>query len=541
MSKITKKRRQTFFSSWTLVGLIFLSLFAQAQKNIETSSLYSSSVDDLVTIRKIAVLPFVDNLNGIYSRPLENHLLELFKKDHHWDLAQGTTVGPVLSPFEISQSPGRAQQISRDLKNVDAYFAGKISKGPSGVSMHIGLFLTKDSKLFAQAKLENSQRFDIADLKNQLKELVGQIRKQVPYAGRILSRTGQTITVNLGRKDGVAKDQLIPVVQIIKLKRHPKFNFLISTEKEILGRVRLLKIDETLSFGKIVTEREREAIQVGAKVAGLDFIKYANSDSLGDASTVPGNNREDNDISFGKNPKAWIPQHPPTFGRVSAQFGMGMFNTNSKERGGESYSADTLFYPRLALGGELWLTSEWSMHFEIMQGIMSLENDSASSPTDLSASVNRYDFLFGYYFRMGPTIWDTYVQLLAGYSSYSLFIDDSTPTTFTSTDYSGFRFGVEGQVPVSEDRRWSVGARLLFTWDPSLSESPVTSGSGSNNTVNEFTGMVGYQFNSNIQFFGHLDFELYSSTFSGTGSRTPAASSYSQNHTMLSGGINYFF
>ena len=525
-----------------VVGLALLPCsLAYAQSNVETSALYSSNVDELVTIRKVAVLPFVDNLNGIYARPLENHLFDLFKKDHHWDVSKESTVGPLLSPYEVSPDPERASEISKSLQVADAFFAAKVTKGPSGVNMHLGLFLTKDAKLFAEAKLKNSQRFDIEDLKVQLKNLVDQIKKQVPYAGRILSRTGQTVTVNLGIRDGVVKDQVIPVVQIIQLKRHPKFQFLISTEKEILGRVRLLKIDKTLSFGKIITEREREAIQVGAKVANLDFVNYPNSDQLGSGG-VPGTNRKDKDISFGKNPKAWVPQQPPAFGKVSALFGFGQFSTNTQIRSGPSYSSSTeLFYPKIGLAGELWLTSTWSLHLGIQQGIISIDNDDGADPEELAGSMNRYDFSFGYYFRMGPSIWDSWVQLLAGYSSYRLFLDDSNPTTFTTAEYTGFRFGVEGQFPISQDKRWSAGGKLLFTWEPNLSETPVTSGSSSNNSVNEFVGTLGYRYTSNIQFFSNVEVSLFSSTFSGSGTRSPRATSSSQRHTMLTGGLNYFF
>jgi hypothetical protein len=529
-------------SKWALViGLaLWLCPASLAQTNIETSALYSSGVDNLVTIRKVAVLPFVDNLNGIYARPLENHMFDLFKDDHHWDLLKNSTVGPVLSPYEISQDPERASEIAKSLVVADAFFAAKVTKGPSGINMHLALFLTKDGKLFAEAKLKNSQRFDIEDLKNQLKALVDQIKKQVPYAGRVLSRTGQTVTVNLGSRDGVIKDQVVPVVQIIKLKRHPKFQFLISTEKEILGRIKLLKIDKTLSFGKIITEREREAIQVGAKVASLDFVNYPDSDNLGSGGG-PGTNREDKDISFGENPKAWVPQNPPAFGKVSAVFGLGQFSANTKIRNGDSYSASTLFYPKIGLAGELWLTSTWSLHLGIQQGIISMNNASGAEPSELAGSMNRYDFAFGYYFRMGPSIWDSWVQLLGGYSSYRLFLDDSDPTTFTTAEYTGFRFGVEGQFPISKDKKWSAGGKLLFTWEPNLNETPVTSGSSSNNTVNEFVGTVGYRYKSNIQFFGNAEFNLYSSTFSGGGTRTERATSYSQLHTMLIGGLNYFF
>ena len=512
-------------------------------QDVEGSTFYKSQIDDLITIEKVAVLPFVDNLDGIYARPLENHLLELLKKDHHWDLTKDTTVGPLLSPVEIAQDPNRAKTISQSLSPANGFFAAKISKGPNGINMNLSLFLTKDHKLFAQQTVKNSSRFDIADLKDQLSDLLLKIKKQIPYSGRVLSRDGNRVTVNLGHNDGVVEKQVIPVVQILKLNRHPKFHFLINTEKEILGKIKLLKVENTLSFGMILTEREKEAIQPGAKVAGLEFVDYGDTDSLSGAGASGGiAGRPDKDISFGENPKEWVPKTPPTFGRAAAGFGLGMFKASERLNSGTSYEATNPYYPSVMLDGELWLTNVWSMHFTIKQGIISIDNPGGSTPGELSQSMSKYDFMFGYFIRMGAgTIWDPWVELLAGYSSYRLFVDDSNPRTFTTKEYTGFKFGLKGQFPISKSPKWSAGAKAFIFWSPSMNETPVTSGSGNESSINEFGIFAGYKLKSHIQLFGGLDFELYSTSFSGNGSRTPGASSASHRHTVLNGGVNFFF
>ncbi len=527
----------------TKVLLAILCTGTAKSQEVEGSTFYKSQIDDLITIERVAVLPFVDNLDGIYARPLENHLLDLLKKDHHWDLIKDTTVGPLLSPVEITQDPARAKVISQSLNSANAFFAAKITKGPNGVSINLSMFLTKDSKLFAQQTIKNSVRFDIADLKDQMGELLRKIKKQIPYSGRILSRDGNRVTVNLGINDGVAEKQIIPVVQILKLNRHPKFQFLINTEKEILGKIKLLKIENTLSFGIVITEREKEAIQPGAKIAGIEFIEYGETDSLtGVGSTAGIGARPDKNISFGDNPKEWIPKTPPTFGRAAAGFGLGMFKASERTTTGLSYEATNPYYHSVMLDGELWLTNVWSMHFTIKQGIISIDNPGGSTPGELSQSLSKYDFMLGYFIRMGGGgIWDPWVELLAGYSSYRLFVDDSNPRTFTTKEYSGFKFGLKGQFPISQSPKWSAGAKVFIFWSPGLNETPVTSGSSNESSINEFGVFGGYRIKSNIQIFSGLDFELYSSSFSGNGSRTPNASSASHRHTVLNGGVNFFF
>ena len=102
-------------------------------------------------------------------------------------------------------------------------------------------------------------------------EMLKDVLKKIPYDALVLSRQGNLITVNLGKKDGIEKGKVLTVIQIIKEQRHPKFGILIKTDKEILGKIKLLKIDDNLSFGKIIVEKEKGAIQKHSKISGIDL------------------------------------------------------------------------------------------------------------------------------------------------------------------------------------------------------------------------------------------------------------------------------
>ena len=104
---------------------------------------------------------------------------------------------------------------------------------------------------------------------------------------------------------------MLSVVQLIQVHRHPKFNFLVKTEKEIFGKIKILKVDETLSFGVVVTEKEKGAIKKNSKIASLDFVTYGGTESLSLNPTPEEElaNRDDSKIAFGKNARAWSPEH----------------------------------------------------------------------------------------------------------------------------------------------------------------------------------------------------------------------------------------
>jgi hypothetical protein len=417
----------------------------------------------------------------------------------------------------------------------DAFIVVSITKGPSGISLKMDLFLKSDQKLLAQESVNGLQRFDVESLKHQADEMLDKLMRHLPYSGVVLSRQGTRVTVNLGRQDGIEPDQMVSVVQIIKANRHPKFNFLISSEKEILGKIKLLKVDDTLSFGRIVTEKEAGSIQINSKIAGLESVTYSNTDSLTDykngEDTLP--ERPDGQMTYGKNPTAWVPQKKPTFGMVGARFGVGKF-TENVDSSPYSWDDSTPLYPSIYIDGELWLTSVWSAHAEIRQGIITTGNPvSGGSPSHLNHRLSVYEFLFGYNLRLTNAVNSPKLEGLFGYMDYDMYIDQSNPAGITSKTYSGPKVGLSGWYPIAPDSPYSIGANLYFLFGTHLSETPSSSGSASN-SVTQFGLFGDKQLSINLRARLALDFEIFASSFSG-------GNSSSQQLQTLSGGMYYLF
>lgn len=521
---------------------LFLELSSWSAKALDNSRTLVSADDDLVTIRSISVLPVSDNLQGIYSRPLENFLIERVKKDHHWDYVQANTVGVILSPQEMEQEPAKVRELALGVK-ADALLAAKITKGPSGISLRLDLFLARDGLLFAQAESNQLQQFDVKSIEEHAGQLWSRIKSELPYQGRVLSREGTRVTVNFGRLDGITADTMVNAVQILKLKRHPKFNFVVGSEKEIIGKIKILKVDDTLSFGRIILEKEKGAISKDTKLAGLDSVSYPEASSLS-ASDSGGDplTRADSSVSFGKNPSAWVPKNPPTFGQVGARLGLGQYAGNISLEGVGSLNTSNGLYPSVTLDGELWITPEWSAHARLTQGIIPVSNPrSGSSPNELSQSQTETELLLGYTFHSGASVWDAKVLALFGLATYRLYTDDSSPRGVTTMDFSGFKFGAKGSVPVTPDQEWSAGAYIFFHLNPTMKESPVSSGDDNDATINQFGITTGRRLSEHLRAEASLDFSIYSAKFSGSGSRAEPATSASHRHTGLTAGIYYMF
>tara|TARA_B100000749_G_scaffold280893_1_gene280410 strand:- start:11594 stop:13120 length:1527 start_codon:yes stop_codon:yes gene_type:complete len=506
------KRFSLFF------GLLFWSAIGLAQLE-EHQAIYTNPTDQLLTIRKIAILPSVDNIGGIYSRPLEEHIRKIIRLDHRFDLASTENIGPVYSPSELRDNPEKVKEISRYLE-ADVLLASQLIKGPRGISLNVSMYLTDNGQLLAESNLEETKKFDISSLKRETQKLVGQVIKRIPYDGLIMSRTNQTVTINLGERDGLKKGSILTVVQIIKAEYHPKFKFLISTEKEVLGKLKVAKVDKTLSFAKIITEIEKKAIQKNAKISGIDFVSYDPNDlSLGEQKDDL-SARPDSSISFGPKAKEWVPQRPPTFGAVSAHLGFGSFGSDVR-RSGSSYTTNDSFAKNIKFAGELWMDPKYSLHIGIEQGIVS------------NNSVAKYDFAVGYNFRFTNDIWGSKIELLGGFASYIVDVEDVS-STVTKLNYSGLRLGLSGMFPLTLNNEWAAGGKLFIFISPSVTQTPKV-GSVRSTTANHFSIFVHKKMGINWKLQGTLDIELYTAKFSGSTSNS------SQEQTTLSGGVTYLF
>ncbi|MGZ3721932.1 MAG: hypothetical protein ACXVA9_03315 [Bdellovibrionales bacterium] len=526
------------------IGALIIPIGNRTFAQEKVTGTYHSEIDDMLTIEKVSVLPFTDNLQGIYARPIEAHFITLVDQMHRWNYIASNTSGPILSPDELESSPEKAIQVSQGL-GVDAFFAGRITKGPNGITVHISLLLAKDGKLLSQAVLKDYKQFNLADLKEQTQRLLSEIVARLPYSGRVLSRDGNRVTVNLGLKDGIQAGQMLSVIQIIQAKRHPKFNFLISTEKEIFGKLKILKVDESLSFATVMTEKEKGAIQKNSKIGPLDFVVYSGGEDLA-LSGKPEDSlgqREDGKMVFGKDAHAWQPQAPPTFGQVGGRLGFSQVQESAELGGGVGpQSASDNLSPSILLEGEIWVTPEFTFHARLKQGIVSVTNPRpGSTSAKLNQQVSTYEAGFGYMFRFGPYVTSPNVEPFLGYFTHRLYTDDTTPHTFTTTDYSGVKLGVRGSTPVGLNDEYGVGGEFGFAWKPTLRESPYSS--GDSNTANVFQmGIFGFKkLGERLKAVVQLDFEMYSATFDGSGSGTQSASSSSQKFTTLSGGLYYMF
>ncbi|MEE6249660.1 MAG: hypothetical protein VX583_04635 [Bdellovibrionota bacterium] len=497
----------------------------------QVSGEFKSQVDNYLSIDQILVLPSIDNIDGIYARPIDRYISERIEKNHHFQLKEKNFVGSVLSPIELESNSAEAKRIGQRAK-VDAMIAMSISKNKSGINIRVNLFSGKDGKLLATEQVLGIAKYEINEIRAHTGALVDKVLNRIPYKGKVLSRSANRVTIDLGTKDGLRANDIVSAIQIIKLERHPKFNFLVSSEKEVLGKIKIIKADDTIGFGVVITEKEPEAITVNTKLAGAGFVRYEESNPyLSEAEKKKlGNPQGNSNISFGKNPKEWRPVKPPVFGAAQVRFGLGGYNTGFDD-GTSNDSVKKSVYPTLGLSGELWLTPNWTFEAEINQGIMELENSTGTGPSNLNATTSEYNFNISYSLLFKDDFFGPKVQFIFGSHNYRRFVDSGGP--FTTTQYSGVALGLRGTLPTGPSKNIKVGIELFTHLSAKLNESPTSSGTGADSSITRYSFFAEKRYRENIWLTGNLAFKSYSTNFD--------SGSISQNLNNFYGGIKYLF
>jgi hypothetical protein len=518
------------------VILFFFSSLTYGQKTI-----LKNSVDDSLSIKHVTVAPLLDNVSQIYAKPLTQQLRNIVDNDRQWNLR--TFPESIQSTPEDFEDKPETVKAALAKANADALLSGRLTKGPKGISIRLNLFLAKDGLLLSQESLQDYSGFEISDLRNQMELLYRQLKSHLPYAGTILSRKNTQVTVNLGTQQGVQDGKELSVIQIIKVNRHPRFKFIISAEKEIIGRIHIDKAEESLSFGTLVLERSENVIQPGMKVEPIDFVAYTPPPRGADGKPVPElAGRPDSPVSLGENPTEWVPKEAPSLGKFAFMLGLGNYSVNNTLISQGAVSAGQTPTPSLHLDGELWLTTTWFLELGLKQYLLSLSNPyPGSSPDRVNVSSTQTTLQFGYNFLLTESFFGPKFQFLGGYTKFASSVDTSSPTAYTSLNFSGLAVGIAGSLPVSEELPLTLGTKFMYYLNTSVDESPVTSGASASGQITSFSLFGTYRWTEHMNLRADLLYDLFSAKFSGTGTRTPNASSASHTLTTLAGGIEYLF
>jgi hypothetical protein len=170
-----------------------------------------------------------------------------------------------------------------------------------------------------------------------------------------------------------------------------------------------------------------------------------------------------------------------------------------------------------------------------------VNNDlSGSHPDKINMTLNYYQVKFGYNFLLSPDFFGPKLQVTGGFAKLSARAQETSPVTFTNSEYGGTVLGFSGQFPLGDRNPTDVGARLNYYWGPTITEG-LSSGSSSDVRINDFGFFFNYHARPKLSYIGELKFEYYSAKFSGGGDRSEQVNSGSQKITSMLFGVQFLY
>lgn len=531
---------------YILLGFVFLCVsglnldlsFAQV-KNLKNDSPYPTkyiSADDAnLTLRSLAVAPAYDNVGGIYRAAAEKELTDLISKDQFWAIAEFHWPQNFSKDQQrvdvIAENPKLIQQILQ-ASQANGLLSAIITKSSQGININLILYTQDNGLPLLQLSYQDPTTFEIGKFKEILSDLYTQLKQKLPYKALITSRRGNKVTINAGLNANLKMNDQLSVVQILKINRHPKLKFMTGVEKEIIGQIKLTKVEEFSSFAEITFEKEAGVIEKNTKLLATENINYQSAN---------GNAAENANGASNDTAAEWKPQSAPQFGKITALGGFSDYKLSTVLTGGSSYDTGNKFAPSFLLAADLWVTPEYFLNISLQQMYFSgLNSLTGSFPGTLNFVVNNTDLLFGYKYALNGNFWGPSLTAGLGYRSQSTAMSDSSPVAFSSLTTTGLELQVGGYFPVTEANDIGLGLQTEFMITSTLSESPVDSGSASP-TLSRFSFYGNYLYSTNVNLKAEMIFSTLNSSFSGSGSRTNPARSIDEKVTSYLFGIEYLF
>lgn len=489
------------FSQWSSFLLGILICFHVLAK----TPAYKNEEDSAFKIKTVFLEPFSDNLNLIYAKKAEEKIKGIIENENQWQLADKKS-------------------------DADLVIESRLTKNPKSFTLKMNLifktFSIQDSK-------EIDNIFETEKILGHYENLYASLKSRIPYQGIILSRNQDQVTINIGSAHGAVANQEVLAIHIAKLNLHPKTNAYLSSEKVILGKVQLTKVDEYLSFGKILFEREPQILKKETK------IEFSKLDRPSLASTP---RPEEGFAGPSDSPKGeWVPRQAPQYGRISITGGLVQYTQNINFQTSGSKTISQWITPTVKGSAELWLNPQFHMELFIRQSTFKVSNPlEGSEPGSLNISLSQYQVKAKYNYELESEARSPQFQVALGIGSFQALADKSNPLSLSNQSYGGALLGFKGIFPVSEENPVDLGIYFNYFLSKTIKDSSEATTSGVQ--INDFGAILRYNKSLNLAYVFELSFESYSTDLDATtGTRTDPASNISNRLMTTLAGIEYSF
>ncbi len=457
-------------SKWGLVSLALAGALVSGAASSESKKINNTvyqkseeSVDKQLRLKKVLLFPSVDDVSGVLAPQLDAHLQHLFAGKPRFELIRDPNIIRALgsddaSYLKIAQSERVHQEAAR-ISGADATVVLRTRSVAGMIEMTLDWRDASGKLLYSESSsLPGSSSLDARSA--MIANLLNTIVKKIPFIGTVTGRTGQTLTLDLGR-DTLSVGDSVDLIRLVSLQRHPLLGVVVSTDYAKVGTARITSVDRVLSFAEIVEESVGETIRPDNKIVAVHARGQSELRQNNTKSEERFKIEKKSDDAETQGLHGDFDQSVPRFGNLYLDLQYGSISYN------QSVSSTTTSLSgsgvAVDLGGELWVTKEWILQLDLATlsatptGTQSGSNPGSGTFSEGNVSRKDIDVAVGYrVFPVGIAS-STNLTVSAGYQKISVNASTDTTNGFGNKAYSGIFIRGAAEIALNQNNKVSAG------------------------------------------------------------------------------------
>ncbi len=230
---------------------------------------------------KIAVLDF--QLQGVkqdssdMGKIVAEWLTTALVKEGRFDVIERRLLEKVLEEQKIGVSgivdESSASKLGKVL-GAKIVITGSVIRFQNVIEVNARIIEVESSSIMAAENVKSTSTVRLEDL---VVQMANKIIRDFPIEGYIVQREGDTVLIDLGKRNGVKKGMQFNVYREGKIIKHPKTGEILDIERIETGTIEIADVKAKTSEGIIVKETEPNDIVNGQFVKSMvEFVPFDN-------------------------------------------------------------------------------------------------------------------------------------------------------------------------------------------------------------------------------------------------------------------------
>ena len=242
---------------------------------------------------KVAVLDFQLQGDGFQTTDMGSivaeWLITALVKEGRFDVVERRLLQKLVAEQKLALTglvDARSAVKLGKVLGVKIIISGSVMKFQNILEVNARIIDVQSGSIIAAESVKSSTAKRLEDLVIQMAEI---IIRDFPLEGYIVSRKGDSISVDLGKKTGVKEGMQFLVFKEGDVIKHPRTGEVLDVETIETGKIEISSVSNNLAKAQILEESSENSIKYGQHIKSISASaapigKYSQADAYGDSS-----------------------------------------------------------------------------------------------------------------------------------------------------------------------------------------------------------------------------------------------------------------